>query len=804
MKLKPVLLSSACLVMAACSGGSSTAGGGAGGGTADLTAPTVSFSPTTLTVEGLSTGASTLAASDNVGVTSGPSAICTNGGTFASNTFTAPYVDVQTTSVCTGTARDAAGNQGTASLTVTITPGPDTEAPSVSFEPPTLTVASGATGTSTITALDNRAAPTIAVTCTNGGSFDTSTFTAPDVTTDTTSICTATATDAAGNSETAELTVTITPPDTTSPTASFSPTTVALNSAQTATMTLTSADNVGVTSIDVVCDNGGSWASNVYTAPTTETDVTDTCNATVSDAAGNEATASFVATVTGVVAPTTVKISGNVTFDLVPLNTSTSGLNYAATTQSPVRGVTVQAVNSGGTVLESTVSDGSGDYTLEVDLNTTVRIRALAEMVSSSGAQWDVKVIDNTNSDGLYSMQGSLTDSGTVDSVRDLNAASGWGGSSYTGTRVAGPFAILNPIYDALQKVAAADSDANLPAVSFNWSIRNTSTSSGNLATGAIGTSFYSNGKIYILGDDDVDTDEYDDHVVVHEWGHYFEDNMSRSDSIGGQHGGGDRLDPRVAFGEGFGNALSGIMTDDPFYRDSNGAGQASGFSINVEGNTNNPAGWYNEGSVQSILYDIYDSAADGPDNIAAGFAPIYNTLISDSYKSASVFTTIFLFADQYKTLNSGDSAGVDALLSGQSISGTGAEGTGETNSGSLVNSLPVYKEVTSGGGALNICSRNDAGTINKLGIRNFIKFTPSATGSHTLSMVKTSGGTSDPDFVIYNAGSRTAAADSGAANSESWTGTLQAGVSYVIDAYEFNNIDGTSGDFCFNFTASN
>ena len=28
------------------------------------------------------------------------------------------------------------------------------------------------------------------------------------------------------------------------------------------------------------------------------------------------------------------------------------------------------------------------------------------------------------------------------------------------------------------------------------------------------------------------DADEFDDHIIVHEWGHYFEDNFSRSDSV--------------------------------------------------------------------------------------------------------------------------------------------------------------------------------------------------------------------------------------------------------------------------------
>jgi len=811
MYFKTSLLSVACLGLVACGGGGS--GGSIGGGGAiDTTSPTVTFSPATLTVQGGSTGASTLTATDNVGVLGNPSVTCTNGGNFANNTFTAPDVTTQTTSVCTATAQDVARNIGTATLTVTITVAPDTEAPSISFEPATLTVASGSTGTSVLTATDNRGTPSVSINCTNGGSFDGQTFTAPSVTTETTSVCTATASDASGNDSRATLTVEITPPDTTAPTVTLPTAALMVDSAQTAAYVISVSDNSGETiTPTVTCDNGGSWANNEFTAPTTETNVTVTCTVMATDSGNNTTTETFTVDVTGVPTPTSVTISGKIQFDLVPLNTTTNGLDYANTVVSPARGVTVQAVDSANAVLVSTQTNASGDYSVEVDPNTQVRIRALAEMVSTTGAQWDVKVIDNTSNNALYVLQGTLTDSGVANSSRTLTADSGWGGSSYTTARQAGPFAILNPIYDSLQKMAAADPDIVMPLVNFNWSVNNTATSSGNNATGAIGTSFYTNGNIFILGDDDDDTDEYDDHVVVHEWGHYFEDRLSRSDSIGGSHGGGDRLDPRVAFGEGFGNALSGMMTDDPVYRDSSRARQAQGFSIDVESNVNSNEGWFNEGSVQSILYDIYDSNSDGTDNVSAGFAPIYNTLVSASYTGTPYFTTIFHFAEQYKMMNSGDSAGVDALLAEQSINGTGPTGSGESNSGSITGSLPVYKQASVGGGAVEVCSNDTAGTYNKLGNRAYVEVTPTTTGSHTVTMSRTSGATNrDPDFDIYNMGITSSAFSSrgGTVDSESWSGTLTAGTTYIIDAYDATNVfqgqTSPAGAACYNLTVTN
>ena len=345
----------------------------------------------------------------------------------------------------------------------------------------------------------------------------------------------------------------------------------------------------------VACGGGGSSSTGsvtpppVTTIPTTPTPVTTTPTATPTGA--------------------NVTISGSVTFDHVPFNTSTNGLNFNAITQDPAPGLTVEAVNSAGTIIQSSSTDGNGDYSLSVPDNTNVRIRVKAELLQTTGAQWNVRVVDNTSSDALYAFQGSLTSSGATDSIRNLNAASGWGGSSYTSTRVAGPFAILAPIYESMQRIVAIDPDVVFPFIDFSWSVNNVPSTNFNIASGDIGTSSYvtsSNGdrRILILGAANNDTDEYDEHVVIHEWGHYFEDQLSRSDSIGGQHGLADRLDPRVALGEGFGNALSGMMTDDPFYRDSLGSAQSQGFFINVENNNNENEGWYNEGSTQSILYD--------------------------------------------------------------------------------------------------------------------------------------------------------------------------------------------------------
>lgn len=510
------------------------------------------------------------------------------------------------------------------------------------------------------------------------------------------------------------------------------------------------------------------------------------------------------------------------TFDKVPHNSNFLGLDYNATTQEPARGVVVEAVDAGGVRLASDVTDANGAYDLTVSPNTDVRVQVRSELQQSGSSSWDISVVDNTSSNAIYVLSGSLADSGTTNSQRNLNAGSGWGGSSYTGTRAAAPFSILDAIYTTITKIEAVDPNVNFPTLQVFWSVNNVPTD-GDVTQGEIGTSSYTRTNnvptIRILGDAGNDTDEYDIHVVVHEFGHYFEDQLSRSDSPGGSHSLSDRLDPRLAFGEGWGNAFAGMILDDPVYRDSLNAQQASGFAFNVEsdltpgtGGSRQP-GWYNEASVQQLLYDIYDSNDDGADSISGGLAPLYNAFTDTTYVQNTDFTTIFAFADRVRNEAAVDATMLDAMLAAEDINGTGSRGVGETNSGTLADALPVYKTISQGGSAVTVCSNPVNGDTNKLGVRDFVTFTLASTGAVTFTADTTVGPAvaTDPDFFIWEAGQlftrdsrgQDRRAQSSDNCTETWTGTLDAGT-YAIEVFDFNNFDSaTEARSCFSFSVN-
>jgi hypothetical protein len=343
-----------------------------------------------------------------------------------------------------------------------------------------------------------------------------------------------------------------------------------------------------------------------------------------------------------------------------------------------------------------------------------------------------------------------------------------------------------------------------------------------DLPAGEIGSSFYASGfGIYLLGAADIDTEEYDRHVIAHEWGHYFESAFSRADNIGGPHTLRDQLDLRVAFGEGFGNALSAMVTGDTVYKDVSGPGQerAGGFDVEQGGACLPPGcalGWYSERSVQEILYDLFDANAETlEDMLTLGFGPIYNVLRNEQLDTIAL-TSIFSFVDALKGRLPADAAAIDGIVNSHNIDDVIDEyGTGETNAGhpARADLLPIYKDLAINGGAVNVCSTDEfsgslTGGENKLGSRRFLKFSVSTAGMHTISATTTdapSGQQPDPDMVLHQAGSIAVASGSPdddvgctASTQELCDETLSLALTagdYVLEVYEWTNTEPDDSD---------
>ena len=447
-----------------------------------------------------------------------------------------------------------------------------------------------------------------------------------------------------------------------------------------------------------------------------------------------------------------VEISGTITFDRIPVKQGNYGiiqLNYNDTQTLPAQNVLIKAIDKNDKILYQTSSNYEGKYKLYVPENTQVKIRVYARMLKEK--HWDVSIVDNTNMKATYVIEGNLHEVGTDSSTRDLHASSGWDGEGYSGIRNAAPFAILDSINTVMKKVIEVKKDVNFPQLTVNWSVNNVA-AGGDKSLGQIITSNYDGeSNLWILGDANSDTDEYDDHIIIHEWAHFFEDKFSRSDSIGGPHSSGDALDIRVAFGEGFGNALSAIATDNPLYFDTSGYGQASGWAMDIESaNPENP-GWFSEASVQRILYDLYDKNNEGEDQLELGFAPIFYAMI-EKERNSPAFTSIFSFIHALKSENPDESHQIDQVVASENISPIYDEyGSYRSNLANQTYTTPIYRDLSNGSSLIQ-CNKNTYGVYNKLGNRTFIKVQIDQAGIYNFDAQPYGGDYGDPDIIIYKA----------------------------------------------------
>jgi hypothetical protein len=501
-----------------------------------------------------------------------------------------------------------------------------------------------------------------------------------------------------------------------------------------------------------------------------------------------------------------VTITGRIRHARPPYNLNPpNGLNYGAPLLEPSRGVLVQALNAGTTtVIATTSTDGSGNYSLQVPSVTNVQIRAVARLVRDNSQplpRYDVRVQNGTSSgvepysytDSAFNSSGGTTRN--VDIPLNIDST-----GQATGTRASGPFAILDTIYQGIQLVLSASPTLNFPALIVDWG----SQTQGTFYTGAPPQ------RIALLSDLLSDTDEFDAHVVAHEFGHYVEHNFSRSDSIGGPHAVGDKLDIRVAFGEGFGYAFAAMVLDDPIARDSfvdNGTQVSGGF--NIEDNPpapNDPNGcWCSESSVWAILYDIFDDTQDAGDTVALGFEPIWDVLVG-AQADTPAFTSIFSFITALKAEQPGSVTGINSLLSAQNITtNTNAFATTETiqpvgsPTVAPASVLPLYTTITNSGTVV-LRTTNDAGTSNKLGNHRFIRFENGSTRNVTITLATSNTDTNaDPDFLVWRSGTFIFDGTDPPPGPESHTISMQAGT-YLIDVYDCGNgcgpAEGASGDY--------
>ncbi|MEJ2258363.1 MAG: hypothetical protein P8X98_15495 [Woeseiaceae bacterium] len=554
-----------------------------------------------------------------------------------------------------------------------------------------------------------------------------------------------------------------------------------------------------------------------------------------------------------------VAVTGRLSYERPTAKSRCRGYDFNDLTLHPVRRATVLLLDASGNELGRTVTDDDGNYTFDsVTANMDVRIRVRAELLQTSGRQqWRVYVRDNTTETGaklenrpVYAVQWDLFNTGSTDSDdNDFTAKTGWGGSSYTGNRAAAPLAILDSVLNGVILVTSVDPDVDLGRLDVFWSVNNSQVDFENPDpdNGELVTAYYlsnpdfdanRNPSLFLRGDaigrfpeSQINTDEFDAYVILHEWGHFFEDQLSRSDSIGGTHWIPGTVEARVAFGEGWGNAIGAIAQGDPVGCDT-GSPATSGNDLNME--TYNlytqEQGFFNEMSVATFLYDLWDTADDGVDTGSVGFQPIYETM-TGFQRDTSAFTTLFSFATGLRRIvDPADIGLIDGLLEQENVDttsldiwafGQATQPTQWRNGNAVRDLLPLYTDLTPGGATRNLCVNNDQVIDqhgNKPGEWRYLRLILDSPQELTLSIranpappptTDTTPGVrdrADPDVFLYQDGQLLDNGRSPAEDRELFEmGMLQAGI-YTLAfqdwRYEDTEISSDYPDrVCFDFT---
>ena len=869
----------------------------------DTELPRVTFNPALVSVISGQSAEVILTASDNVALQGDISVTCTNGGSFSGNVFTAPIITTATSSVCIATATDTSGNIGTAELMAEIVLNPDTVLPEVSFSPASITVESGETATSILTASDNNGlAGEVSVSCTNGGSFSNNVFVAPAVTAAVTSICTARATDFAGNVGTAELTAQITyVPDTELPviTLGFSGD-LLVEGGASAPLDFTVTDNVEVASIDVSCDTsdvsyengqilaefrattysdrctitavdssgntkrlafpvrvtvpadegpritfnpdtmslgpnrtgfsaldvfdlhgsvadgphitcteGVTYVDGAVTAPDTSTDLNTVCTATATDDKGLVGTGHLTVNVLAQASDPVVR--GVIKFNTYGNDSVTGGLDTDKIIPRLGRGLTVEVLNNADEVIAKTSSDEAGFYEVALPQDEEIRLRVLAEIQQADAPDMPVRVEERFFV-GVRSFVGDSSLPTGLITEKDLDL----------GTNSA--LNILDVIYQGMQKFTEVDPTLVFPKLDIRYTESGIQPSSRYPNNPRNTNSHYTNLDvnnsfrriIYIASEEITDNIDYwDRHVIAHLWTHYIEDSFGRYDSPG-QYVGGEftdidaAFDPRVAFSEGFANAMAGIILDDPVYIDTykktEGNRRFDAANVmNLESGDSGNRGWFNVRSIQNVIYDLYDdenetymSAGFLSDEQSLGLSGVFDALRHPAHKDTPFFTTIFSFREAIDLIIGEREIGTFVE---EDIYAREAEATRANNDGGDPANLPIYHVWK--GEELELCSNLSSPEQNgyNLGIIKNVAFTvpsPSVTSSGFEAVSAVPFGASEPEMIIYRRGVEVARTIRDDPYLDNITKLLEPD-DYILSVFDHDNFLGTTnnGSIC-------
>ncbi len=312
----------------------------------------------------------------------------------------------------------------------------------------------------------------------------------------------------------------------------------------------------------------------------------------------------------------------------------------------PVRKALIEIVAIDGfKTIATGASDAFGNFNITAD-NSGQRGGVYVRVVSKSDPAdlSKLEIRNNPEDQSLYSfLSPGMDDSTATPFSANLNLSAKAGGAG-------GVFNLLDVFLDASEFVQQAgpcpapNTACLLPMLTGYWE-----------RGSAEGTYFTSpQNEIFVLGGGGKgDADEYDDSVIIHEFGHFVLSQFSKDDSPGGSHALNENdQDIRLSWSEGWANFFSSAVRGTPIYVDTVEGGL--GLSFNIEDYTTLPSSSLNtsalyttsEIAVAGILWDLLDpinNNATDNDRIQLDFVKIWQTAMSFPSFSPATMETFWL-----------------------------------------------------------------------------------------------------------------------------------------------------------------
>ena len=250
--------------------------------------------------------------------------------------------------------------------------------------------------------------------------------------------------------------------------------------------------------------------------------------------------------------PSTINVSGRITYEDKEYD-QINGFTYV-TTFKAVRFADVELVNATGSPtisVSATTFDGSYAFSIpSSSIGRNMYVRVISSATPAASQSMNVKNWSSL----LYAVNSApFTLSGNASVNLAIPITS----------QADGAFNILDVMTSGFQFVNFYAGASMIPTLSLNAFWQNNVSNGTYYCMGYDATSCPGGTGIYVLSDPfgSFDTDDFDDDVLIHEFGHFTADNFSLDDSMGGPHSlNGNTYDMRLTWSEGWGDFYQGAV----------------------------------------------------------------------------------------------------------------------------------------------------------------------------------------------------------------------------------------------------